>query len=121
MHETVLASSLLRTALNAAASYEEAGQRLIITSLKLNVGVLASLEPQTLKGCFELLAEGTAAENAHLEICKIPMNGFCKDCGCKVQTLSCNFACPLCKGVQVEWQGGNEMELGAINVEQSPC
>lgn len=119
MHETVLASSILRMALEAAGRHEAPGQKLRVEEIGLDVGVMACVEEQTLRGCFELLAEGTAAETARLKINKRPMSGICPDCGAHVETTRRDFSCPACAGLAVDWRGGNEMEISSITVV--PC
>lgn len=116
MHETVFAESLLRMVLEAATNNETPGRKLLVDEICLDVGVLACLEPQTFKGCFELLAEGTAAEKARLTINRRPMTGTCADCKSRVETFKRAFACPLCSGRAVDWQGGNELEISSIMV-----
>lgn len=89
-----------------------------IEEVVLHVGVLACVEPQTLRGCFEIMAEGTAAENATLTITTQPMKGLCPDCGRAVETSKRAFACPLCQGEHVDWQGGQGMEITSIRVRE---
>jgi hydrogenase nickel incorporation protein HypA/HybF len=145
MHEYSLASSLLRIVLEEAGKHEKAGRPLRVTAVELEIGLLTCLEANTLKGCFELLAEGTAAENSALAVRTRPMSGYCPDCaqqvsnpgrgipgadggdlrggrapdGCRIRP----FSCPLCAGAAVAWEGGQEMKITAITVqaEQFNC
>lgn len=116
MHETVLAASLLRLVLEAAGRHETPEQKLRVQEIDLELGLLACVEAVTLQGCFELLAEGTAADRADLKITRRPLSGFCPDCRSRVRTLRREFSCPACGGNAVDWQGGNEMEINAIRV-----
>lgn len=135
MHETVLVSSILAILKDTVAEYEarqnnsplgnglQKGHEnnLRVAEVVLQVGVLACVEPQTLRGCFEIMGEGTMAENAILTIERQPMQGSCPDCGKTVETLEPRFACPLCKSDNVDWQGGQGMEITSIRViESSP-
>lgn len=117
MHETAIASSILATVLDTTKKYEANEEKLKVSEIILDVGVLACLEPITLQGCFEIMAEGTAAENALLTIEKHPMKGKCPDCGAELETRKRFFSCPKCSGYNVNWQGGNEMQISSIRVE----
>ena len=130
MHETVLVSSILAILQDTVAEYEakhedsplgaspseSQGKRLRIAVVALQVGILACVEPQTLQGCFEIMAEGTVAEKATLTIERQAMQGRCPDCGKEVKTLELRFACPLCQSDHVDWQGGQGMEISSIRV-----
>lgn len=131
MHETVLASSLLKILQESVATYKPAYRLeyrpryraeplLCIKEVVLSVGLLACVEPQTLRGCFEIMAEGTVAEGAGLTIIMRPMKGRCPDCGRAVETSKRHFSCPLCQGEHVDWQGGQGMEITSIRVAEMP-
>lgn len=130
MHETVLASSILALLQDTVAEYEarhkdssvegspgqSQGKNLRVAEVVLQVGILACVEPQTLRGCFEIMAEGTVAEKATLTIERQAMRGRCPDCGRDVETLELRFACPSCQSEHVDWQGGQGMEMSSIRV-----
>jgi hydrogenase nickel incorporation protein HypA/HybF len=116
MHETVFASSILKIVLEEVKKCESAQRRFLVTEIRLEIGALACLEPGTLKGCFEIMAEGSAAEKARLNVQVRPLAGFCPDCGRRVRAVRGHFACPFCAGRAVDWQGGHEMDIAAIEV-----
>lgn len=119
MHETVLASSLLSILQETVAKHVHEGRDLRIEEAVVTVGVLACVEPQTLRGCFEIMAEGTVAQEAVLTIVTRPMKGICPDCAQTVETVERRFSCPLCQGTQVDWQDGRGMEITSIRVVEN--
>jgi hydrogenase nickel incorporation protein HypA/HybF len=47
-----------------------------ISRVFLQVGLLSCVEPEAIRFCFELCAEGTAVEGAALEIEEVPGDGL---------------------------------------------
>lgn len=116
MHETVIASSLLKIVTEEVIKQNK---NLCVDEIHLKVGLLSCIEPQTLEGCFEILAEEeNMTKNAKLFIERIPLTGFCHDCQKNVSINKRHFACPLCQNTNVEWQGGNEMQISSIKVHE---
>jgi hydrogenase nickel incorporation protein HypA/HybF len=122
MHETVFASSILRIVEEEAAIHltgDKSGY--VVEEIVLQVGILACLEETTLRGCFEIMAEETVARGARLVIERLPLRGICPDCDPahkEVRAISRKFTCPRCGGANVDWQGGNEMNIAAIKVKE---
>lgn len=77
MHETVIASSLLKIITEETAKQNK---NLYVDEIRLKIGLLNCIEAQTVQGCFEILAENTRAENAKMIIERLPLQGFCNDC-----------------------------------------
>lgn len=115
MHETVIASSLLKIVLEEANKFRE---NLLIDEIHLKIGLLNCIEPKTVQGCFEILAENTKAEKAKLIVERLPLLGFCKNCGQSVAVAERRFICPNCQSTDVDWQGGNEMQISSIKVTE---
>lgn len=65
-----------------------------ITRVRLSVGLFTAVEPKTLEACFELYAEGTAAEGAELDITTVPAEGRCLECGHGFPMTSPRCRCP---------------------------
>ncbi len=115
MHETVIASSLLKIILEEANKQNKA---LLVDEIHLKIGLLNCIEPQTVQGCFEILAENTPAAKAKMIIERMPLQGFCKNCQKHVEIHKRQFHCPNCMSSDVDWQGGNEMQITSINVHE---
>jgi len=113
MHETALVAGILRIVSEEAARH--GAER--VTRVRLQVGLLAALEPVTLTSCFALWAEGTVAEGAGLEVETVPMRGTCLACGRDFALVTRRFVCPSCGGNDLDLTGGNEMIIAAIEAQ----
>lgn len=115
MHETVIASSLLKIITEETAKQNK---NLYVDEIRLKIGLLNCIEAQTVQGCFEILAENTRAEHAKMIIERLPLEGFCNDCQKNISITKRHFVCPLCQSGNVDWQGGNEMQITSIKVHE---
>ena len=69
MHEAALVQGLLRTAVRAVEEHNarpDARRVKRISRLTCRLGLLSCVEPETLRACFELFAEGGPAQGAEL-------------------------------------------------------
>ena len=120
MHEASLVQGLLKVALESWKVYnethpgEEAGR---ICELRCSYGLLACFEEETLRACFELFAENTVAQGAHLILELEPLACFCQNCDNNFELLERHFICPDCGSEKISFSGGNGLVLQAINVE----
>lgn len=120
MHEASLVQGLLKIAIEALQDYKnkhgsQAAGR--ITKIRCEAGLMACFEPETLRACFEIFAEGTPAENADLQIETAPLPCKCGACGARFELKRRKFVCPQCGADEVSFSGGNGLTLLAINVE----
>jgi hydrogenase nickel incorporation protein HypA/HybF len=74
MHELSIATAIVEACVDRAA-----GNRII--RIRVEVGQLAAILPDSLQFCFELCAQNTMAEGATLEILEIPGRALCITCG----------------------------------------
>lgn len=110
MHEITLVMGLFEI-IN-----EQAAARGIesISRVRLKVGALAAVEPMTLSACFEVVAQGTVAAGAKLEIEEVPLTGRCRGCGHGFRIVNFCFTCPSCASGDVETTGGKELYLESL-------
>lgn len=116
MHETVIASSLLKI---ITEEVTKQNKNLCVDEIHLKVGLLNCIEPETVKGCFEILAENTVAQKAKIFVERMPLEGFCHDCKKNISINKRHFTCPFCHSTNVSWQGGNEMQISSIKVHEN--
>ena len=113
MHEATLVAGLLRIVEEEARRH---GAKRIV-AVNLDVGLLACVEESTLRGCFELFAEGTMAENAALRVRIAPLACRCSDCGRTFSLTTRRFACPACGGEHINFEGGHGCTIASIEVQ----
>jgi hydrogenase nickel incorporation protein HypA/HybF len=65
MHELAIAQSIV-------SMIDEVAQGRIVRHIIVEVGRESCVSPDALSFCFDLVAEGTAAENAVLDIARLP-------------------------------------------------
>lgn len=114
MHEAAMVASLMRILEEEAARHGV--ER--ITKVGLAVGLFTSVEPNTLRACFELYAENTVAEGAELRIETVPARGKCLDCQQSFPMTSPRLPCPHCGGMRLEGSGGREFAVTGIEAER---
>lgn len=113
MHEMALAQGILEVALNTAAQHS--ANR--IGRIKLLVGQMTHVEPESLKFCFSALASGSIAEGAEIDITITPLIGQCRDCGNEFSVSGYYFICPKCQSTLVEIISGRELTVEHLEVE----
>lgn len=86
-----------------------------LNSLKIKVGELTAVEPDTLRFCFEACTKDTDMEGAVLEIEKVPLTGKCGDCGAMFRLRSFISVCPVCKGRSIEKMTGTELDIVSMD------
>ncbi len=112
MHELSLAASVLEIALRHAA-----GRRVI--RVELEVGALRQAVPSALAFSFEMVALGTPAEGAVLDIQAIPAQGACRGCGAISELHAFPLQCPSCGTFDLEIVAGEELLVASLEVEES--
>jgi hydrogenase nickel incorporation protein HypA/HybF len=112
MHEMSLCESLIRV-IEEQAETEQFSR---VKTVFLQVGQFASVEPDAMQFCFEVVCRGTIAESAELVIAQLPLQAFCVDCEQNVNLSDRLSPCPLCNGNRLHYQGGNEMRITQLEV-----
>jgi hydrogenase nickel incorporation protein HypA/HybF len=114
MHEVGIASSILEKVL--AETRSRGGGRVL--NVRIRVGQLNHVMPDSLQFAWETLRRGTAAEKAVLQIEKEPARLRCKSCGWEGEVDPGSFDCGKCGGREVELLGGSDLVLESFSLEQ---
>ena len=115
MHELSIAGAIVATV------ERHAGGR-AVTSVRVRVGRLRQVVPDSLEFCFGIVARESVCEGARLEIEVVPAVLRCAGCGHEWEILEPPFRCPECAGGDVAAVKGEELEVESIEVEEEqPC
>jgi hydrogenase nickel incorporation protein HypA/HybF len=112
MHEMALAESVLEIVRDAARA--QGARR--VRSVRLEIGTLASVEPEALRFCFDVVVKGSLAEGARLQIDAIPGAAWCFRCTATVPVETLVAECPRCGSAQLQLAGGTEMRVKEVEV-----
>lgn len=112
MHEATLVSGILRIAEEEARKHGASR----IVAIRLELGLLACVEEQTLRACFEIFTEEGMARGARLDMGVVPLDCQCRACGHTFRLEKRRFACPACGDPEISFTGGHGCSIAAIEV-----
>ena len=114
MHEFGLSEGVL-----AAVRQRASGRK--VTAVKVRFGVRHRVDQESLAHAFGVVAEGTEADGAAVELVTVPATLTCRGCGFTGETTDLLAACPRCAGDDTEISGGDEMTLESISYLPVPA
>ncbi|MEB3882629.1 hydrogenase maturation nickel metallochaperone HypA [Lyngbya sp. CCY1209] len=112
MHEVGIMEQTLAIALEQAKE-KGAGR---IHRIKMRVGAQSGVVPEALKFAFDVVTEGTIAENANFEIESIPVRCHCRHCRQEFEPETWFYECPECGELSLDIRQGKELELTSLEV-----
>ena len=90
-----------------------------VRSVRLRVGGLSGVVPDSLAFSFAAIVSGTPLESARLDIEHVPALGRCNACGREFEAADLIFVCPACGGADVELVSGSDLRVIDIELEES--
>ncbi len=115
MHELSIVSSIVDTVTESLAAYPGAQVR----EVRLRVGVLASVIPESLEFCYGIATEGTPLEGSRLVVDVLPVVMHCEPCAQDVELEGVqSFRCPRCGAPCFDLRQGRELEIEAIEIDE---
>ncbi|MGA9126542.1 MAG: hydrogenase maturation nickel metallochaperone HypA [Terracidiphilus sp.] len=116
MHELSLVTSIVETVTESLAAYP--GAR--VKEVRLRVGVLASVIPESLEFCWGIVGEGTPLEGSKLVVNLLPVVVHCEPCGIDAELEGVqSFRCPKCGELCGEIRQGRELEIDSIEIDEA--
>jgi hydrogenase nickel incorporation protein HypA/HybF len=113
MHEVAIMESALDAVMGQARAH--GAQR--VHRIVLRIGLLAGVDPEALRFAFEVVARGTIAADAALEIQRVVARAHCAAC---VEDFDADggviFSCPRCRRLSGDIRCGRELELFRIEM-----
>ena len=115
MHELSIAMGIVEAAL------DEAQRRNVqVSAVHLRLGALSGVVKDALLFSYEVACQGTPLEGSRLIVEDIPVTVFCAQCGENRVLVSVqSFACPECGVPTMKIVQGKELEVFALEVEES--
>jgi len=114
VHELSIAQSLLEIVLEESRKHGMTKVRVI----RLQVGELAAVVPDSLLFCFEMISENTAACGAIIEIETVPVVARCSQCQLLFQVENHVFVCPECQVPVMELVSGRDLSVMSVEGER---
>jgi hydrogenase nickel incorporation protein HypA/HybF len=107
MHELGLCESVLEAVERRAAGRTVSGVR-------LRVGALHRVVDESMRTAFAMVATGSVADGAELDLVVVPVVSHCRDCGTEVESTDPLATCPRCGSADLDQRGGDELMLESI-------
>ena len=112
MHELGIAQNILEI-VQQSVPEEQAPD---VKWIRIRVGQLSGVIPDSLDFCFGTLVGETNMRQAGLAIEQVPTVSRCKECGHQFQIEDMAFICPACKSRDLELINGRELQVVEIEL-----
>ena len=113
MHEVAIMEEAVRMAVDTAKS---SGASRVL-KLRLRVGSLSGVVPESLRFAFDVVCHGTLAAGASLEIESVPAASWCAPCAAEFAGADFLSECPRCHNLSGELRRGRELEIASVEIE----
>jgi hydrogenase nickel incorporation protein HypA/HybF len=116
MHELSMMTSVVETVTESLAAYPGAK----VLEVRLKVGALASVIPESLEFCYGIVTEGTLLEGSRLVVNVLPVVVHCARCGQDAELDGIqSFRCPRCGEPCNDLRQGRELEIDSIEIDEA--
>lgn len=113
MHELSVTTHLLELALKHAHTAHATR----ITDLHIVAGQLSSMIDESVQMYWEIVSQGTIAQESKLHFRRIPAEMLCSGCNHRYRLDESDLGCPACGSSQVRIVAGDEFYLDSIEIE----
>lgn len=113
MHEFSLIQGVLDTVFETA----EANGLSCITGVKLRIGGMRQVVPETMRFAFRSAVKGSIAESSGLDMEFLPVVCVCSNCGKETEVEDNVFLCPECHCPDMDIKQGMELIIDSIEGE----
>jgi hydrogenase nickel incorporation protein HypA/HybF len=116
VHEFSIVQALIDQVQTELETAKQAGR---VVTLDLVVGRLSGVHVDSLRFAFQLLAPDTIVAGAELRISQPAATIACQSCENRSEIDEIVMQCPVCGAEQVRIEGGRELMLQSIELEDS--
>ncbi len=120
MHELSIVTGIVESVTESLAALPDSSRGARVVEVRLKVGALASVVPESLEFCYEIAAAGTPLEGSRLAIRLLPVVVHCAPCGVDAELVGVqSFRCPRCGKPCMDLRQGRELEIDSIEIEEA--
>ncbi|MFF0245616.1 hydrogenase maturation nickel metallochaperone HypA/HybF [Streptosporangium sandarakinum] len=112
MHEFGIAEAIL-----SAVEKRARGRR--VERARVQAGAMLRVTEPMINQAFAMIAGGSAAEGAHVDLVVVPVQLICRSCGQTAASLDPYATCPECGGVDLDMEGGDDLVLESIQMAEA--
>jgi hydrogenase nickel incorporation protein HypA/HybF len=113
MHELSIAQGIV----DIIRQYVPEEQTADVRRVRIRVGQMAGIVPDSLDFCFGAIVNGTPMGEARLDIEETPVRSQCGGCGEAFTVEGAAFLCPFCGSREIKIISGTELQV--IEIELS--
>ena len=114
MHELSIAQGIV----DIIRQYVPEDQAAEVRLVRLRVGRMAGVVPDSLDFCFGAIVNGTSLREARLDIEETPVQSKCAACNQVFAVEGASFICPLCGSGEVSIVSGTELQVIEIELAE---
>jgi len=114
MHELGIAQDILEIVKQAVPE----GQAAAVRRIRIRVGQLSGIVPDSLEFCFQAIVGDTAMPQAALAIEQIPTVFQCRKCAHQFEVGDFEFQCQACQSTDLEMVSGKELDIVEIEMAE---
>jgi hydrogenase nickel incorporation protein HypA/HybF len=108
VHETGIAEPVV-----TAVQHRAGGRR--VSVVRVRAGAMHRIVEEAMQAAWDVLAAGTEAEGARVEVVTLPVRCTCRACGAEAESATDPVAvCPACGGTAMDLTGGEELLLESL-------
>jgi hydrogenase nickel incorporation protein HypA/HybF len=115
MHEMSVAQNILEI----VHQYVPEGDGHLVKRVRLTVGELSGILPDSLSFCFTALTQGTPLAGARLEIEQTPLTARCHSCTVTSHLEYGLFLCPSCGSADITVLSGSELQVTELEIDDN--
>lgn len=104
MHEIGMCEGVVETVQRRAGDRQ-------VEAIGVRVGAALRVVPDAFAQAFELVAAGTVAADARVDLVTVPVAATCGECDHPFESDDPTPACPACGGTNVHAHGGDELTV----------
>jgi hydrogenase nickel incorporation protein HypA/HybF len=90
-----------------------------VEEVRLEIGKLSGVVVDSIRFCFDLVAENTTLADARLVVDEPPGHARCRACGTEFDVDDPIVLCPACDSSDVDVRAGRELRIVSVEVRKA--